>query len=502
MAEDRDALLTVRGIAKRFPGVRALDDVDLDLAAGEVLAVIGENGAGKSTLMKILAGEQSADRGEIHLDGRPFRVRAVAEAMELGIALIHQELALAENLDVGSNVLLGREPNRFGFINRSEARDRACAALDRVGLEVSPSTPVAGMGMGQRQLVEIAKALSGRARILIMDEPTSSLTLAETETLFKVVDQLREQGTSVIYISHRLGEVERIADRVVVLRDGRNAGELERECISHDAMVRLMVGRDVSRVFDRTPITAGEDVLSVEGVQTAANPRHAVSLSVRRGEIVGLAGLVGSGRSELLRAIFGIDALVGGWIKVKGRSTSIKSPRDAMHAGLAFVPEDRKADGLLLDESVRTNTTLASLSRLARWRIFNRPERERALGAEVIRNLDIQTPDGSSLVSGLSGGNQQKVVLGRWLALEPAVLLLDEPTRGVDIGAKEEIYRLMDRSVRNGRAVLFASSEMEELISLADRICVMHEGRLAGELQRDEFNEERIMQLATGGAST
>lgn len=502
MAEDRDPLLTVRGIAKRFPGVQALDEVDLDLGSGEVLAVVGENGAGKSTLMKILAGEQLADRGEIHFDGRPFQVRSVSEAMELGIALIHQELALAENLDVGSNVLLGREPNRFGFMSRGEARDRATTALNRVGLEVSPSTPVAGMGMGQRQLVEIAKALSGRARILIMDEPTSSLTLAETETLFTVVDQLREQGTSVIYISHRLGEVERIADRVVVLRDGRNAGELESGEISHSAMVRLMVGRDVSRVFDRTPIEAGDEVLAVEELRTTAHPGHEISLKVRRGEIIGLAGLVGSGRSELLRAIFGIDAPLSGRFKVNGRATSIRSPQDAMGAGLAFVPEDRKADGLLLEESVRTNTSLASLPRLARWRMFNRPERERALTAEAIRNLDIQTPDGSSLVGGLSGGNQQKVVLGRWLALEPAVLLLDEPTRGVDIGAKEEIYRLMDRSVRNGRAVLFASSEMEELISLADRICVMHEGRLAGEIPRHEFNEEQIMHLATGGTAS
>jgi ribose transport system ATP-binding protein len=491
-------LLCARGISKRFPGVQALDSVDLELGVGEVLAVVGENGAGKSTLMKILAGEQRADEGTILLDGEPFHVRSVSEAMSSGIALIHQELALAENLDVGSNVLLGREPSSFGFIRRRRADALAREALARVGLDVAPTTEVSGMGMGQRQLVEIAKALSSEARILIMDEPTSSLTLAETQTLFEVVDLLRARGTSVIYISHRLGEVERIADRVVVLRDGRNAGRLEKSEVTHDAMVRLMVGRDVSRVFDRTSAVQDEDALVLDGVRTMAHPAHQVSLRVRRGEIVGLAGLVGAGRTELLRAVFGIEPALDGTVKVGGRQCRTGTPGEAMQAGLALVPEDRKADGLLLEESVRTNTVLASLKRLARG-IFTSRAREQDLARTMIDRLDVQPPGDTTVVGGLSGGNQQKVVLGRWLARDPEVLLLDEPTRGVDIGAKDEIYRLMDRSVRKGRAVLFASSEMEELISLADRICVMHEGRISGELLREEFDEEAIMQLATGG---
>jgi len=495
-----DPILSARGISRRFPGVLALDDVDLDVVPGEVLAVVGENGAGKSTLMKILAGEQRADEGEIRLDGRPFEVRSVSEAMSAGISLIHQELALAENLDVCSNILLGREPRRFGLIRPREARERAVSALQRVGLDLSPTTPVAGLGMGQRQQVEIAKALSGDARVLIMDEPTSSLTISETETLFGVVDLLRAGGTSVIYISHRLGEVERLADRVVVLRDGRNAGSLRRGEITHDAMVRLMVGRDVSRVFDRDPSEPGAEALSLEGVRTSAHPDRPVSLRVRRGEIVGLAGLVGAGRTELLRTIFGLDRPIDGAIRRGGRALDIAGPGDAMNAGIAFVPEDRKADGLLLEESVRTNAVLANLRRIGRGFLTNRA-REQDLARNLMRRLDVQAPDVNSIVGGLSGGNQQKVVLGRWLAREPEVLLLDEPTRGVDIGAKEEIYRLMDRIVRNGGAILFASSEMEELISLADRICVLHEGGLAGELDRDRFDEQRIMHLATGGES-
>ena len=493
-----DPLLSARGITRRFPGVLALDEVDLDLAAGEVLAVVGENGAGKSTLMKILAGEQRADQGELRLDGRPFVVRSVAEAMAAGISLIHQELALAENLDVGSNILLGREPRRCGFIRTTEAHGRAVAALERVGLDLSPNTPVLGLGMGQRQQVEIAKALSGDARILIMDEPTSSLTMSETETLFEVVELLRSRGTSVIYISHRLGEVERIADRVVVLRDGRNAGSLGRDEITHDAMVRLMVGRDVSRVFDRDSQPPEEEALALRKIRTTANPAHPVSLRVRRGEIVGLAGLVGAGRTELLRSVFGLDRPIDGVIERAGRPLPVGGPADAMHAGIAFVPEDRKADGLLLEESIQTNAVLASLRRIGRGCFTNRG-REQGLARDLIRRLDVQAPDENTIVGGLSGGNQQKVVLGRWLARDPEVLLLDEPTRGVDIGAKEEIYRLMDRIVCNGGAILFASSEMEELISLADRICVMHEGRIAGELTRDQFEEERIMHLATGG---
>jgi ribose transport system ATP-binding protein len=422
----------------------------------------------------------------------------VAEALSQGIAMIHQELALAENLDVGANVLLGREPRTLGFIRRGEAHARARAALERVGVDLAPGTPVEGMGMGHRQLVEIAKALSADARVLIMDEPTSSLTIGETQALFEVVDALRKSGTSVIYISHRLAEVERIADRVIVLRDGCKVGELTREEINHDAMVRLMVGREVDRVFERETCSRSSSALAIDGVRTHANPGHEISLHVDHGEVVGLAGLVGAGRTELLRTIFGLETPLSGSIQVAGSQRSIDAPIAAIRAGIAFVPEDRKADGLLLEESLRTNVVLPSLRRLARGG-FTSGVRERKLARELIELLHIQTRDDRTLVGGLSGGNQQKVVLGKWIAREPDILLLDEPTRGVDVGAKEEIYKLMDRNARVGRAILFASSEMEELLSLADRVYVMHEGRLAGELTRDDLTEERVMRLATGG---
>ena len=493
------ALLEARGVSKRFPGVQALDKVDIDLARGEVLAIVGENGAGKSTLMKILAGESRADEGSVSFEGRPFRVRSVAEALSQGIAMIHQELALAENLDVGANVLLGREPRTFGFVRRKKANAQARNALERVGVALAPGTPVEGMGMGHRQLVEIAKALSADARVLIMDEPTSSLTIGETKALFKVVDALRKSGTSIIYISHRLGEVERIADRVIVLRDGRNVGELSRDEINHDAMVRLMVGREVSRIFDRSPHVRDTRALTLDNVRTHANPGHEINMYVDHGEVVGLSGLVGAGRTELLRSIFGVDPLLSGSISVEGAEQKIDAPVAAIRAGIAFVPEDRKADGLLLEESLRTNAVLPSLPRLAQAGFMSK-KRERKLANDLIELLNVQTRDDRTVVGGLSGGNQQKVVLGKWLAREPSILLLDEPTRGVDIGAKEEIYKLIDRNAQNGRAILFASSEMEEILSIADRVYVMHEGRLAGEVTRDDLSEERLMHLATGGS--
>lgn len=352
--------------------------------------------------------------------------------------------------------------------------------------------------MGRRQLVEIAKALSADARVLIMDEPTSSLTIGETEALFEVVETLKREGTSVIYISHRLAEVERIADRVEVLRDGCNAGALSREQVDHDALVRLMVGREVDRVFDRGSHARDAVALEVDALHTQANPGHGVSLHVRKGEIVGLAGLVGAGRTELLRALFGLDAPMRGSIRIDGRSCRINAPIEAISAGIALVPEDRKADGLLLEESLRTNAVLPSIRRLASG-VFTSPSREGGLARDLIERLHVQTRDERTVVGGLSGGNQQKVVLGKWLARDPEILLLDEPTRGVDVGAKEEIYKLMDQNARDGRAILFASSEMEELLSLADRVYVMHEGRIAGELSAGELDEQRVMHLATGG---
>jgi ribose transport system ATP-binding protein len=494
-------LVEVRGIGKRFPGVLALDDVSLAVAPGEVLAIIGENGAGKSTLLKILAGVQPPDSGELRVDGEPVRFRGVEDALRAGIALIHQELNLADNLDLAGNVFLGREPRRLGLLDLAAMHREAAEWLARVGLDLDPATPLSRLPIGRQQLVEIAKALSTRARLLIMDEPTSSLSARETETLFRVVKDLRSQGVSVIWISHRLGEVRELADRVVVLRDGRNAGEItDRAEIEHDRMIRMMVGRDIDRLARRPSHPPGEVVLAARDLRTPAHPGHAISLEVRAGEIVGIAGLVGAGRTELLTTLFGITPAVSGSVAVAGRVVTPRSPIEAISAGLALVPEDRKQQGLVLGLAVRQNMSLVALWPESRAGFVDFAG-ERRLAAELIPALAIKTPGDLQPVQFLSGGNQQKVVLAKWLAMKPKVLLLDEPTRGIDVGAKAEIYDLVHRLAGAGLAVLFVSSEMEEILSLADRVLVMHEGRLAGGLARGELTEENVMRLAAGGVA-
>jgi ribose transport system ATP-binding protein len=505
-------LVEARGIGKRFPGVRALEDVSLHVRSGEVLALVGENGAGKSTLLKILAGVQPPDEGQILVEGIPVAFRGVEDALRHGIALIHQELNLCDNLDLAGNIFLGREPQGAGLLRQGLMHREAERWLRMVGLDLPADTPLAGLPIGRQQLVEIAKALSTDCRLLIMDEPTSSLSAGETETLYGVVDDLRGRGVAVIWISHRLGEVKRLADRVAVLRDGRSAGEIaSREGIDHDRMIRLMVGRDIDRLARRPSHPPGEVVLSVRGLRTAAHPSESIDLELRGGEIVGIAGLVGAGRTELVEALFGITPPVAGSVAVCGRAVGLRSPVDAIRAGLALVPEDRKACGLVLEMAVRENLSLAALGRTSRagwidggW--------ERRLAEDSIRALGIKTPGDGQVVQFLSGGNQQKVVLGKWLALGPRVLLLDEPTRGIDVGAKAEIYDLLHRLAGEGTAVLFVSSEMEEVLSLSDRALVMHEGRVAGGLVRatargafagesltEELTEENVMRLAAGG---
>jgi len=494
-------LLAARSLTKSFPGVRALKGVSLTVECGEVLAVIGENGAGKSTLMKILAGVQTADSGDILLDGQPVAVRSVHDALAQGIALIHQELNLADNLDVAANIFLGREPRRFGWIDTARTHREAKQFLDAVGLDVPPTTLVSTLAIGQQQLVEIAKALSTNARVLIMDEPTSSLSAREAENLFKVIRDLRARGVSIVYISHRLGEVKQLADRVTVLRDGENSGELAREEINHAAMVKLMVGRDLSQFYAHTPHTPGEVTLAVDRLRTPAHPRHAVSFTVRAGEIVGLAGLVGAGRTEVLLSLFGVTPAQGGTIRVGGKEVSPASPQEAIEAGLALVPEDRKQQGVVLGLPVRENLSLASLRRDQRMGFLNEAL-ELAVSAEMTAAMRIKTPNDRQVVRFLSGGNQQKVVLGKWLAIQPRLLFLDEPTRGIDVGAKQEIYKLMEELARKGVAILFVSSEMEEILGLSDRVLVMHEGRIAGELRREQLSEEAVMHLATGAELT
>lgn len=494
-------LLEVRGVTKSFPGVQALRGVDLALGHGEVLAVLGENGAGKSTLMKILAGVQAADEGVFVLEGEEVRIDSVRAAMAVGIALIHQELNLAENLEVAANIFLGRELRRFGFLDDEAMREEATKFLAMVGLEVDPATEVGTLPIGKQQLVEIAKALSVDARVLIMDEPTSSLSQSEAEQLFVVIKSLVSRGVSIIYISHRLSEIVQIADRVMVLRDGENAGALTGVEIDHEAMVQLMVGRDLDRFYQRTQHPLGEMRLEVRGLRTVAYPDHETSFQLAAGEVVGVAGLVGAGRTEMLEALFGVVPSLAGEVLINGTQVRISSPQEAIAAGLALVPEDRKTQGAILDMSILENTSIASLRRDARGGAFLNLEAEKDLAQEGIKNLSISTPGEEQLVRYLSGGNQQKVVLAKWLAMKPQVLLLDEPTRGIDVGAKEEIYGLIEALAQQGMAILFVSSELEEVMGLSDRVLVMHEGAISGELRGDECSEEGIMSLATGGTT-
>ncbi len=498
MSHNADMLLTVRNVCKRFPGVRALHQVNLTLGKGEVLAVLGENGAGKSTLMKILAGVQQPDSGEILLEGQTVEIGSVQAALKLGIALIHQELNLADNLDVAANIFLGREPRKLGMIDKARQCAEAKQFLAMVGLDIPPTTLVRDLTIGHQQMVEIAKALSVKARVLIMDEPTSSLTHKETELLFKVIKDLSARGVSIVYISHRLSEVRAVAHRVVVLRDGENAGELATGGITHDAMVKLMVGRELSQFYPHQPHTPGEVVLAVKGLRTPVHPKQEIDLTLRAGEIVGMAGLVGAGRTELLLTLFGVTPAVGGTIEVAGKETKIGSPIAAIAAGLALVPEDRKQQGVILEMAVRENLSLASLLRDQKNGFLNRAK-ENEISREMVERMHVKTPNDRQFVQFLSGGNQQKVVLGKWLAMNPKVLLLDEPTRGIDVGAKSEIYGLMEELAGKGMAILFVSSDMEEVLGMSDRALVMHEGSITGELKRDELSEEAVMRLATGG---
>jgi ribose transport system ATP-binding protein len=491
-------LLEMTGIAKRFGGIAALHGTDFSAAAGEVIGLIGENGAGKSTLMKILGGVHQADAGAIRIDGRPVRIASVADATALGIAFVHQELSVFENLDIAGNVFLGREPRRGGvLLDRARMHRETAPILRRVGLDLDPATPLAGLSLAQRQLVEIAKALSLDARLIIMDEPTSSLTLGEAERLLAIIADLGAHGHTVVYISHRLHELTACCRRAVVLRDGRNAGTLAGAELTHGNLVRLMVGRDLPPPPARTAVPADAGGLSIRGLRTAAWPGHAIDLEVRRGEVLGLAGLVGAGRSELARAVFGIDRARAGTVALDGRPLRIRTPGDAIRAGLALVPEDRKLAGLVIDMSVRENATLATLPRHVRRGLVSRTS-ERAATASAIAELGIRTASGEARASSLSGGNQQKVVLAKWLAAQPQVIILDEPTRGVDVGAKHEIYALMRRLTAAGAAVLMISSDMEEVIGQSDRVAVMHEGALAGILTGAAISEEAVMRLAVG----
>jgi len=489
-------VLEAVGVGRRFGGVVALDDVHLRVRPGEVLAVVGENGAGKSTLMRILAGELVPDRGTLRWDGRPVAFAGAQDALRRGIALIHQEVELADNLDVAGAVMLGREPRRLGLVDRAALWDAARAALGAVGLDLPPGTPLSRVSPGRRQLVEIARALAVRARVLVMDEPTSSLSPHEARTLLGLVGALRARGVAIVYVSHRLAEVEAVADRAAVLRDGRLVARLAGGDVRAERLLPPMVGRDLEPPR-RGGAAGGPVVLALEDLATRAFPGHAVSLAVRAGEIVVLAGLVGAGRSELLETVFGLRRARGGRVRLDGRVVPGGSPRRAKAAGLALVPEERGRTGLVPGQSVRANLSLARLARDAR-RGLRDGRAERRLARAQIERLGIHPADDRGPIEALSGGNQQKVLLGRWLATTPRALLLDEPTRGVDVASKAQIHAHLRALADEGLALLVASSEMEEILALADRVLVLHEGAPAGELAGDAIGEEAILARAAG----
>jgi ribose transport system ATP-binding protein len=480
-------LLELRGISKSFSGVSVLEKVDFGVDRAEVHALVGENGAGKSTLMNVVSGIVPADAGEMLWEGRPVRLRGPREAQDLGITFVHQELALVPQLSAAENIFLGRHPAGRGWVRWREIHDRARELLHGLGCAIDPRRLVAGLSLAERQLVEIARALAFRARLIIMDEPTAPLAEKDAEGLFRTIRNLRERGVSVIFISHRLKEIFQVADRVTVLRDGKRVLTTGVPGATSDVLVRAMVGTELKERFapQRAAAVEAGEAIRVEGP---------VSFAVRRGEVVGLAGLAGAGRTELLEWLFGAGKQTG-QVFVNGRPVTLRTPVDAIRHGLALVPDDRKAKGLVLGASLRENVALASGRR--RW--FIRAAREKQAAGQLLGELRIKATGLDQRVLYLSGGNQQKIVLAKWLYAGARVFLLDEPTRGIDVRSKAEIYDLVRGLASRGAAVLLASSELEELLRLADRIVVMHRGRIAGELARAEATEERIMHLATGG---
>jgi ribose transport system ATP-binding protein len=485
----------LRGITKRFPGVLALDGVSLALHAGEVHMLMGENGAGKSTLMKVLCGAYTADAGQIFASGQEVQVRNAADARALGVAVIFQEYSLVPHLSIAHNIFLGREPlNRFGLIDHARLHRQARAVLERLNLDIDTRLEVHQLGVARQQMVEIAKALSQNARVLVLDEPTASLSDRETEKLFEVIAELKADGVAMAYISHRMNEVARLGDRVTVLRDGKHIATRPASEVTPDELVTLMVGRKVDMSYHRgqRPVP-GELMLEVDNISAASGLRE-VSLHVRAGEIVGLSGLVGSGRTEVARAIFGADSLSAGQIRFEGRSLH-SSPTHARQLGLGLIPESRKQQGLALLRTVCDNLLLAGLSRVFPSR-FYRPAVAHAEGRKRITQLRIATPGTRTMTQSLSGGNQQKIVIGKWLVAGTRLFIFDEPTRGIDVGAKEEIFRLIDELVHQGAAVLMISSELGEVVRVCDRAYVMRDRRIAGELSQSELSETSLLRLA------
>lgn len=491
-------LVDMRGIDKSFPGVRALRQARLDLRSGEVHALMGENGAGKSTLMRILTGVMTPDAGEIYLDGQKVSVNSPRAAQELGISIIHQELNLMNHLTVAQNIFIGREPRKFFgmFVDEAKLNADAEALFRHMGVNIDPTAEVGTFSVARQQLVEIAKAISFRSRVLIMDEPTSALNDAEVEHLFKVIAELKAQGVGIVYITHKMDEVERIADRITVMRDGQTIDTLPAEGTPVSKVISLMVGRELADGARIPGNASGAEVLRVEGLNRGKAVRD-VSFSLKKGEILGFAGLMGAGRTEVARAIFGADRIDGGKIHVHGKAVKITTPQDAVQLGMAYLSEDRKQFGLVTAMSVRDNVTMPSWERFVSSGFWMRDKNLKRKSTELVDLLRIKTPSVEQESRLLSGGNQQKVVIAKWLLRDCDILIFDEPTRGIDVGAKAEIYKLLQNLAEQGKAIIVISSELPEVLRLSHRIIVMREGRITGELDGQAATQESIMSLAT-----
>ena len=489
-------ILEMKDISKTFPGVKALDHVQLQVRPGEVHALMGENGAGKSTLMKILMGIYTRDAGgEILFDGKPYMVSNPKEAMDMGVAMIHQELNPILDMTVYENIFVGRELRKNGLVDKKAEIEQAQKLIEECGLHVSPKETLRNLTVAQCQLIEIIKAISVNAKVIIMDEPTAAITDREVELLFGHIRRLKEKGVAIIYISHRMAEIFSICDRVSVYRDGQYIGTGTTTELDEGQLIKMMVGREITDVYPKLEADIGEVVFEAKNIVRADNKVKGVSLSVRRGEILGIGGLVGAGRSELVEGIFGMHALSQGEIFVHGKRVKISSPEDIIKQGVALITEDRKVTGLNLSGTVNDNIAMVAIKKLTHG-LYNKGKARRA-SEEYIEKLNIKTPSADQIVGNLSGGNQQKIVIAKWLLNDPDIIILDEPTRGIDVGAKRDIYLLLGNLVRQGKAVIMISSEIPELMGICDRIMVMCEGNYSGEVSREEFSQERIMTLAS-----
>lgn len=497
--ESNKPLLQMVDISKSFPGVKALQNVNLKVHRGEVLALLGENGAGKSTLMKILSGVYKKDSGQVIIDGTDVEIEGIKHAESLGITIIHQELSILPNLTVCENIFLGNERFSKGTrrINKALMKERSKSFLEQIGCNINPDTLVKDINVGEMQMIEIAKALTKNSSIIIMDEPTTALTDVETKKLFEVIRRLKEKGIAVVYISHRMDEIFEICDSITVLRDGKYVGDVETKNVTKDDLITMMVGRKLEEQFPYKEFDKKETLLKVDNVSLGDKVKNA-SFEIKAGEILGVAGLMGAGRTELAKTIFGDYKKTSGEIYVDGEKVSIRSPKDAINYGICYLSEDRKKEGLILNMSVRENMTLSNLKSYQNnlMKIDKKSEREEV--KEYIQKLSIKTPTQDQLIKNLSGGNQQKVILAKWLMLSPKVLIIDEPTKGIDVGAKKEIYEVLNELKKAGKAVIMISSDMAEIIGVSDRVMVMHEGKITGELKRDELTQENIMKYAVG----